>query len=33
MEIGQVVSEDLFNNVMILYMYKAQGQEKITLAK
>ena len=30
-EIGQVVSEKLFNNIMILYMYTAQGQGKLTL--
>ena len=33
-EIGQVVSEEkLFNNIMILYMYIAKGQGKITLAE
>ena len=33
-EIGQVVSkEKLFNNIMILYMYTAQGHGKITLAE
>ena len=33
-KIGQVVSEErLFNNIMILYMYTAQGQGKITLAE
>ena len=31
-EIGQVVSEELLNNIMILYMYTAHGQWKITLA-
>ena len=34
MKIGQVVSEEkLFNNIMILYMYTAQGQGKKTLAE
>ena len=28
-----MVSEELFNNIMILYMYTAQGQGKITLAE
>ena len=32
-ENGHVVSEELFNNIMILYMYTAQGQEKINLAE
>ena len=32
-EIGQVVSGELFNNIMILCMYPAQGQGKITLAE
>ena len=31
-EIGQQVSEEkLFHNIMILYMYTAQGQGRITL--
>ena len=33
-ETGQVVSEEkLFNNILILYMYTAQRQGKITLAE
>ena len=32
-EIDQVVSEEKFNNIMIIYMYTAQGQGKITLAE
>ena len=28
---GKVVSEEKFNNVIILFMYTAQGQGKITL--
>ena len=33
-EIGREVSEKkLFNNILILYMYTAQGQGKITLAE
>ena len=30
---GQVVSEEKFNNIIILYMYTAQGKGKITLAE
>ena len=31
-DFGQVVSEEMFNNIMILYMYTAQKQGKISLA-
>ena len=31
--IGQVISEELFNNILILYMYIAQEQGKITIAE
>ena len=34
LEIDQVLSkEKLFNNIMISYMYTAQGEGKITLAE
>ena len=32
-ETGQVVSADLFNNIMIFYMYTAQGQGKTTFTE
>ena len=33
-EIGQMISkEKVLNNIMILYMYTAQGQWKINLAE
>ena len=32
-EIGQEVTEELFKNIMILYMYTVQGQGKITFTE